>query len=135
MTKLTRYPDWPARLESYIQGLKGREFSYGSFDCALFVCDAIEVMTGVNPAAEFKGRYSTRDEARKLLGAVGGYEGVAAASGLAVIAPKLARRGDVLRMRVFSLGLVSLNGRDAWVLGENGIELFPAAAAVGAWRV
>jgi hypothetical protein len=35
-------------------------FSYGRWDCCLFVCDAIRVMTGIDLAADYRGAYSSR---------------------------------------------------------------------------
>ncbi len=45
-----RRPDWPARLRTIIEAARERPFSWGQHDCCLFASDAIEAMTGVDPA-------------------------------------------------------------------------------------
>lgn len=54
-----RLPDWEQRLADYIAGLEGQPFAWGKLDCALFFAGAVKAMTGVDPAAEFRGKYTT----------------------------------------------------------------------------
>lgn len=123
------------RLERFVYAQQGREFRYGIFDCCLFVCGAIEAMTGVNPAREFLGAYSTRREARKLLAAAGGISAIAKRHGMTELPVSKARRGDVLAMKNMQLALVALNGKDALVVVESGLIAVPARIAIGAWAV
>jgi Domain of unknown function (DUF6950) len=132
---MQRFRDWATRLEAFLGSGPAREFRYGEFDCCLFVCDAIYVMTGADPAELFRGRYSNRRQARKLLARAGGVAAVAARYGLPEIPVPLAGRGDVLLMKPSALGLVALNGRDALVLTDAGIGRRAAAGALRAWRV
>ena len=133
---MLRYSDWPARLERYLHAQQGREFRWGSWDCALFVCGAIQVMTGVDPAGEFRGRYASRAEGRKLLYAAGGFAGVAEAYGMTEIPAIQAARGDVLKVREGALGLMALDGRAALVLADAGIiAIRPLPDVLRAWRV
>src|SRR5690242_20348824 len=57
---LSRFSDWPARLEVFLTAHHTSIFRYGRFDCALFVADAIQAMTGTDLAAEFRDKYRTR---------------------------------------------------------------------------
>ena len=132
---MQRLPDWPIRLERFLRSSAERPFQYGVFDCALFACDAIGVMTGVDPARYLRGLYATRAEARKLLAYWGGFNAIAAANQMPEIAVTTARRGDVLLMRRSALGLMALNGRQAVVLTEKGLALAPIDSALKAWRV
>jgi hypothetical protein len=120
-------------------------FRYGRWDCCLFVCDAIRVMTGVDPAADFRGAYSSRTGARHaLLAHVGSasvqavVEAVTAKYGMQETSVLHARRGDVAlikRSRDHSLGLVALNGRDIALASSTGLWTIPVSAAVRAWHV
>ena len=111
---MTRYPNWPARLEAFLARHQDAKFRYGTWDCCLFVCDAIEVMTGVDPAADFRGRYHSRAEAPQAIrDRVGSpsvrriADSVTAAHGMRAIPVLNASRGDlalIKRPRDYSLG-------------------------------
>lgn len=133
--RIVRFPDWVARLERYLGAQRGRAFRYGAFDCCLFVCGAVEAISGVDPGRDFRGKYLSRETGRARLWEAGGFSSVAKAHGLNSIAPGLALRGDVLQMKRFSLGVVALNGRDAIVMGEYGLIAVPSSTAIAAWRV
>ena len=57
---LTRLPGWQGALDRFLTAHRETRFQYGVWDCCLFACDAIEVMTGVDVAAQFRGRYHSR---------------------------------------------------------------------------
>lgn len=132
---LRRYPDWHARLERFLFEQKDRKFQYGAFDCCLFVCGALEAMTGVNPAERFLGHYSTRREARALLNLAGGIPAIAEEHGLVEISVRRAKRGDVLLMKRRTLGLMALNGREALVPYDKGLLIVPALGALRSWTL
>lgn len=94
---LVRLPDWRSRLSACVEGALQRPFEWGQHDCMLFPADAVLAMTGVDPAKEWRGRYSTRIGAARILRKV-----IAAGDGSAVvrsilpeIAPLLASDGDI----------------------------------------
>ena len=62
---VTRKPDWQALLDAFLAEHQFDSFQYGRWDCCLFVCDAILAMTGVDPAAAYRGTYSSRAESRR----------------------------------------------------------------------
>ncbi|QDP64458.1 MAG: hypothetical protein Tp156MES38741_49 [Prokaryotic dsDNA virus sp.] len=62
-----RLPDWEARLSEWIVTNRSREFAWGEWDCILMACSAVEAQTGVDPAKEYRGRYS---DARGAAGAL-----------------------------------------------------------------
>jgi hypothetical protein len=133
---VTRFPDWHYRLESYIHAQSGRAFQYGSHDCCLWVCNAVREMTGIDMAEKFRGRYSTRREARRLLQAAGWFSTIAEDYGLTPIAPALASRGDVIQVSMSVLGLKALNTRDVLVLSDAGLIFAPRKIVpLRAWRV
>lgn len=136
---MTRYPDWAARLERLVRANAARPFRYGEWDCCLFVCSAIEAMTGVDPAVRLRGKYRSIAEARQLVGSVRAVaEGYAAQLKMPEIGVMHARRGDLVlieRPRAYSLGLVALDGKHLLVAGARGIVKIPRIRACRAWMV
>ena len=143
--QMTRRPDWPARLEAYLLRHASEKFKYGRSDCCLFVCDVLETMTGVDPAASFRGNYSSSKGAAGQIRAFCGrpslkvlVEKICEQLGMPKIAPGLARRGDIAlikRPRDYSVGIVGLDGRTVLVLARSGIVKVPLSAAESAFRV
>jgi hypothetical protein len=129
-----RLPDWQPRLQSLIQQRLEQPFAWGQHDCCLFVCDGIEAITGIDPAADLRG-YSTEREAVRILHAHGGVRGLAEQrAGQAV---------PVLSAQVGDVGLLPLDGRDTLALcggahwlapGADGLVALPLDAATAAWR-
>ena len=137
---MTRKPDWQALLDAFLAEHQFDSFQYGRWDCCLFVCDAVFVMTGVDPAAAYRGTYASRAEARKAAcGSVQAtVEAVCAEHGMDETAVPFARRGDVAlvgRRRDCSLGIVALNGREIVLTSSAGLWRVPLGTAVRAWHV
>jgi hypothetical protein len=134
MTTIARHPDWQLRLQAFVQSRLAAPFAWGAQDCCLFVCDAIEAITGHDPAADLRG-YSTERAALRILRAQGGVRGLADARAGAPVPVLAAQVGDV--------GLLPLDGRDTLALcggahwlapGALGIVALPLDAASDAWR-
>ncbi|MGA2501114.1 MAG: hypothetical protein ABSH20_25535 [Tepidisphaeraceae bacterium] len=142
--RLNRCGDWQQALYLFCEANAGRRFEWGSWDCCLFVADAIDAMAGVDIAAEFRGRYGTYREALKLTQRLCGnwplevvVEKVAAEHGMREVPVALAQRGDMLLVdngRRPVLGIVALNGTEIFVIGER-LRRVPIALARRAWRV
>lgn len=64
---ITRFVDWRARLQAYLEGGARREFAFGTHDCALFAADALAAMTGVDLGERYRGRYSTMQGGLRLM--------------------------------------------------------------------
>ena len=145
---MQRYSDWASRLEVFLHEQRERKFKYGEFDCCLFVCDAIRVMTGQDPGGRFRGRYGSRRQAELLVRELGGWGGLAGDAAhrfeMYEVPPPQALRGDVAllgdylvrrRRWNYSLGLVSLDGRHLLAASAYGIAAAPRDLAVRCWRV
>ena len=142
---MTRLPNWQSRLERFFLAHAADRFVYGSWDCCLFVCSAIEAMTGTDPAASFRGNYRTQAEAMSAVRAYAGTASIRALArkvtaefGMQPVPLPLARRGDLVlfkRARGYSLGILSLNGIDVTALGAKGYFQVPLNAAKSCWRV
>lgn len=146
---MCRKPDWALRFDRFLVDHAHTPFSYGQFDCCLFIADAIAAMTGTDLAAPFRGRYHSRKSALEAVKTYCGrasvrtlVERAAAEQAMPVIPVPCAQRGDLLllaRPKGHSLALVALNGREALVLRRAGIWRLPLAElgsqAQCAWRV
>ena len=139
---MKRRADWQSRLQSFLLERQAQPFSYGRFDCCLFVADAIESMTGVDIAQPLRGRYRTRQQAFEVIHAFTGRRTVHAIAlrlfydhGLPLWPAKRAQRGDAVLLDNDSLGLVDLNGRDAIACAETGLWRAPLSLARKAWHV
>ena len=134
-----RHYDWPEKLFDIIGAAKRSTFKWGSNDCALFACDCAKAMTGVDHAANFRGKYKTE---RGALTSLKKIEGVETLSQLAdkYLGAKIglshARRGDVVLISVGSrdvLGVVA--GNCAVFLTLGGIRTVSLRECTCAWRV
>jgi hypothetical protein len=127
-----RLPDWKSRLLTYLQHAAARPFAFGTHDCALFVAGAVEAMTGVDPAAEYRGRYKTLNGGLRAIQRVGFEDHVSMACYLyEQIHPSLAAPGDIAVIDTaegVALGVVQ--GEGIYVLHvTDRIGLLPMTAA------
>lgn len=92
--------DWRSRLNAVVERTMREPFAWGRNDCALFIGDIIEAITGDNPGAIFRGTYDTADGAMSALNAAG-YTDLAdfASHNFEEIHPSRARRGDIALIR------------------------------------
>src|SRR6185312_10890052 len=142
---LRRKHNWQGALDRFLLDHRADRFAYGLWDCCLFVCGAIEVMTGVDLAATFRGRYYSHAEAvaairadvcKPSLRAL--VEKITAAHDMVPVSVLSAQRGDVVIIRRgkrdYSLGLVALSGREVLVVGRRGLLAIPLDRAMKGWR-
>ncbi len=137
-----RREDWPERLAAVIAAARGRPFAWGRHDCCLFAAECVAAITGVDPAAGWRGRYASENEALALVrteGHEGVREAVAAVAdqqGWPAIAVAAARRGDVAWLARRHRAVVAVVvGARLLAVGTGGLVWFSRAAALGAWRI
>jgi len=137
MGRLTRLPDWQARLQAWLIEVGGKSFEPGRHDCALFAAGAVAAMTGEDPAAVFRGRYRTLRGGLRVLRRAGWRDHVAfAAAHLDEINPLMARPGDLAVVPADggdALGVVQ--GEWVYVLGLQGMGMVPLTSATRAFRL
>lgn len=142
---VSRFEDWPTRFSTFLDARRTTRFAYGAHDCCLFVADALEVITGIDFAAEFRNRYHSAFGARRRIREICPSATVAAiaalifgAYGLREISPAYAQRGDVLALSLaregIVLGLISLDGMPI-IAAEYGWGISDRMYAVKAWKV
>jgi hypothetical protein len=134
-----RFEDWPARLDTAIAAARHQSGIWGRHDCALFAAGVVRAITGEDFAAEYRGRYTTRIGAARVLRRVAHGDVDAAATralGAPLAAPLMAQRGDVVALdRSEGLGLGICLGARIAVVGAAGLEFRPITDAIMAWRV
>lgn len=134
MTKRLR--DWQSRLQRCIAERRKLPFAWGSQDCVLFAADCAGACTGVDLAAEFRGKYSTILTAQRLVDAMGGLGAIAAARLGEEIAPKLAQTGDVGLLLNGGRECLGVFGGAMWLApGVDGLCSLPASQVLRAWRL
>lgn len=136
INKLTRVESWPQVLADFIAAAD-RPFVWGEWDCCLMAADCVYAMTGVDVAAEFRGRYKTaRGALRVMHGSLAvTAQRVAQAHCLPETNPALAQRGDICLVAT-SLGdaLGICVGAKIACTGPDGLVMLPLTAARSAWR-
>ena len=133
-----RIEGWETRLNDVIEAALDRPFRWGENDCCLFAADVVHVLTGRDPAADYRGRYASAAQAAKLIQRLGGIEAIPGAAGFEEVAVAFARRGDValaVNDGNLLLGVVDMTGRGIAVPGAKGLVFLPLESALKAWRV
>jgi hypothetical protein len=146
---LKRTTHWATReLHQHLLERATAAHEYGKNDCALFVADAIQAMTGVDIAEDFRG-YTTQQGALAAIAKVTGKSTVEDAAaycakkyGLPELEhPLLAQRGDLVVVSQADgpggllLGLVHLSGACVVAPGDAGLRRIPLTAIKRAWRI
>jgi hypothetical protein len=130
-----RQKGWQGRLVAYLDTAGRRAFVEGQHDCALFAAGAVAAMTGVDYAADYRGRYSTTRGGLRVLRRAGFADHVAlAASHFAETAAPVP--GDLAVIPSGdgpALGVVQ--GEHVYLLSPGGMSLAPIAAARRFFRV
>lgn len=137
---MTRYPDWPERLEAAVGAARHRPFAWGEHDCSLWVADAVLAMTGVDLADLWRGTYHDEAGAKLVWSQAGRWPWIldraACRHGLSRIGPATAGRGDiVLAKHNGQLQPTICVGDHLAAAGPDGLVFLPRAAGVGAWGV
>lgn len=145
---LTRNEHWATRgLHDFLLSRKDTPFTWGENDCCMFAADAIQATTGIDIAADFRGRYNDADSALAAIESVTGGKSVedaaaycASKHGLIELhEPLMAQRGDLVLVddptQGTIAGIVHLNGRHVAVVGERGLKARSIRHIKRAWRV
>lgn len=66
-------------LKQYLSDAAALRFQWGTHDCMLFAADWAQRLTGIDPAAQWRGSYASADAAEALIERHGGARGIVAA--------------------------------------------------------
>lgn len=144
-----RIEGWEKRLTDFLTEANGRPFEWGTFDCFLFACDAVKVVTGEDPGAEFRGLYHDEMSAGQLIREKGGPKKIksyrdlaergAEKHGFDPVEQLFARRGDIALAAIDGLQALGVcTGRTFAFLGRPvGLVHFPldSKEIIKVWRV
>ncbi len=139
-----RKKNWVQCLERQIYESASKEFRWSEHDCTMFACNCILAITGIDPAANFRGKYHNKKETAVILqnyagdGLLEAADKMCAESDFAKIPPLKAQRGDVIYLTLEvggTLGIVSLNGKEILIAAKKGLTTRPLEMAEYAWRV
>jgi hypothetical protein len=142
-----RKPNWQTLLHEFLEKRVREPFTWGGNDCALFAADAVNVITGTDLGAGFRGKYSDQAGALALMKTTCGTEDALALAVYLCAQAKFvpwasvayAQRGDVIVLKnpdgSHSLGIVALDGRHALFVTEDGLRRMKVLSCVAAWKV
>lgn len=137
MLKLTRLPDWERRLAHVVERHLETPGVWGVADCLLTVADAVEAVTGVDPAAKVRGKYSSEIGAAKALRQRKFADVEAALASLfPPVGRLMAQRGDVgVVERDGELAAGFITERGLAVKIETGLAFYPQTEIKSAFKV
>lgn len=122
-----------AVLSAYVDAHAGKPFAYGVNDCLLMVAGAVELLTGVDHARAYRGRYSSLAEGKRLIGKtpLQFVRGV-----LPAIHPSRAGDGDIGAVRSGrDIGFGIFIGAHLYVQTGEGMGILPRSVAIKAFKV
>jgi hypothetical protein len=131
---IARRDNWPDLLAAYIESKRSEPFAWGSNDCCLFAADWVQIATGHDIAAQWRGSYTTALGARRALDEGGGIEALVEQAGGIRIETGLAQRGDLVAQESgngVALGICL--GVVAAFISSDGVHFFPIHEA-SIWR-
>lgn len=127
-----RNENWPTALTEFIESRRTTPFAWGESDCCLFAADAVQAMTGIDFAAQRRGKYSDARGALEIIEEVGGIENLVP---FEPVEPGYAQRGDVVMLERDGRNVLGVNcGNQIAGQGTDGIVFLPPNAAIKAWR-
>lgn len=138
---MKRYENWPELLDDFLRERRESAFKWGENDCALFVADAVQIMTGFDIAAGLRGAYKTEGDLIALFGddVMKRFETIFEnhlADYVDPIEVSRAQRGDIVMWKgeIFSsLGICY--GYHSFFTGPAGVVAMPTLDSVRAWKV
>jgi len=132
-----RIQDWPERLDAFIKAAEKRPFCWGEFDCALFAADCVFALTGIDHAADYRGKYAEERGALRLVKKAGGLAAIATKALGQPIPLFSAQRGDVVLLKQPEIGMTLgiCCGRFCAFAGPEGLIMVPHEKCALAWKV
>ena len=131
------------RVMEIAEEVMDRPWKWGEADCCTAACDVFVALTGVDPMASLRGRYTTEQ---------GAYRHIVRAGGMVALASRLADEARLVRVRRgFCVGDIGVSlpgvavgpggralaicvGADLWAIkGIRGMTLVPRISRVWRW--
>lgn len=137
---MKRFSDWSTRLREFEESRSPVPFQWGVNDCCLYACDAIQAITGIDPAESFRG-YTTEAEANEKIAVYGSLEklteSICDECGFSEVPVKFAKRGDVALCEWQGKQFVCVLGTSSHPHGpgERGVVAYPRGCMKRAWSI
>lgn len=137
---MKRLPNWRARLDATLSEIRRTPFDWNGHDCATaLAARAVEAITGEDLAAEYRGSFSTRLGALRLIRKLGFKTLDELIAGLLPEIPvAMAGVGDIATFAsddAFGCTLGVVNGERVFVLRPDGMGTMELLQATRAFRV
>jgi hypothetical protein len=123
-------------LINFLKSQQNASFAWGLNDCFLFASSCVEIMTGHDPMANWRGKYKTEQGALRLLKKHGGGSVLTAFSEFfGPIKPRLnAVNGDLILIETETGPAVGvMYACQVWAMSPTGLVNLPIRSAVGCW--
>jgi hypothetical protein len=134
--------NWPELLHNYLHSKANAVYQWGILDCSLFVADWILILTDIDYAESFRGKYDSQESAIALMGewkdenATDPHYG-AIAKYLDSLFPTLnilkVSRGDIVINSEGSVGIC--NGAYSYFMSEKGLANVKTSSSIRGWSV
>lgn len=134
---LLRHADWAVHLSAHVQAARAQPFVWGQHDCCSFAANAVLAMTGCDPMAVLRGRYTNGRDATRLLRELGGLRQAVTDRLGDPVKPVHAGRGDVVLFdtQIFGEALGICLGAHFAAPGPRRLEMIDMSKALAAWKV
>jgi hypothetical protein len=133
-----KHPDWHRRLINFLVSQQNAHFIWGQNDCCLFACACVLAITGTDPMAQWRGKYTTELGAKRYLKKYGGGTILNAFNAVfGPIKPRLnANNGDLILIDTDQGDAVGImQGCQVWAVGPAGLITLPISKAIGCWPI
>jgi hypothetical protein len=138
---MSRFEDWPQRLDAAVEAARTRAFAWGSFDCCLWAADVALAITGEDPAAIYRGAYHDEAGAAALIAQHGSLAALVTALLGPPIHPAWAHRADLVLAHLTlegggtgdSVGVCL--GHHCAFTRRQGLVFVPRVKVSAAWKV
>ncbi|USD68141.1 hypothetical protein [Vibrio sp. SCSIO 43136] len=131
-----RKDNWQHLLADVLASAQLRPFAWGENDCCLFASDCAMAITGIDPAANYRDRYTTEIGAKRVLHKEHGSIEAAFDACFDRVEPNFAKRGDLV---LFEGALGKTVGviwaSQIWTVGESGVGAVRDRVPYVAWSV
>jgi hypothetical protein len=109
---------------------------WGRHDCCLFAADAVQSFTGIDYAADLRGRYKSAGGAAKLIKEYGSMAAMIESLLGPPCAVAFAGRGDVVLFDGESGSTLGIcMGQQSYFTAETGLTVRPTLDCIVAWRI
>lgn len=137
---MNRHEDWAKRLDHFMDAAQRRAFVWGEWDCCLMAANCIQELTGTDPVTQYRGAYTSKRGALKLILTHGGFEAfmneIAADNACPKVPALSAQRGDAVLLPLPDMPALGICiGRHAAYAAPFGLTFVQIDTSMLCWRI